>query len=116
MARKESPETKLVKAMLRRLEKRDDVFAWRNNTGATKIGDRFTRFGVKGGSDILVIVGPYGRFCAVEVKVGRGKATEDQQEFIDKVVAQGGVGGVAYSFEDMEKLIEEAKEEAPALF
>jgi hypothetical protein len=43
------------------------IFHWRNNTGVTRIGRRFIRFGYPGSSDWLGIC-PDGRFLAVECK------------------------------------------------
>ncbi|HPC81713.1 MAG TPA: hypothetical protein PL165_07660, partial [Methanofastidiosum sp.] len=37
-------------------------YAWRNNTGAMKIGHRFVRFGHKGIADIIGIIPKTGQF------------------------------------------------------
>ena len=47
--------------------KMKNIFCYRNNSGATKVGSRFIRFGYKGSSDIIGIL-PDGRFLAVECK------------------------------------------------
>jgi hypothetical protein len=39
-------------------------------------------------------------FLAIEVKGERGKATDAQRNFIDRVRADGGLAGVARSVED----------------
>ena len=41
-----------------------------------------------------------GRFAAIEVKVGRNRATEAQAAFLAAVKAAGGVAGVARSIDD----------------
>ena len=61
------------------------VFAWKNNTGSTVIGDRFVSFGKKGSPDILGVL-PNGRFLAVECKVGRDKVSDDQRQFLDRLI------------------------------
>ena len=113
--RKEGPETKLVRSMIDYLNKRGH-FAWRNNTGKRQIAGRWISFGFPGSGDIFVVVQPHGRFLSVEAKVGTGKATELQQEFIDRVRASGGVAGVARSLDELDKLVAEAAHETSSLF
>ena len=91
------PETKLVAACLRLLQLRG-IYAWRNNTGVArpqrKDGSRgFVRFGKKGSADILGVL-PGGRFIAVECKVGRNSTTPDQDDFLGRVRAAGGLAVV----------------------
>jgi hypothetical protein len=81
-------ETSLVKACLSLLEARG-VFAFRCNTGAAKIGNRFIRFGTPGCADILA-VGPQGRLWAIEVKVGRNPLSDDQRRFKANIERSGG--------------------------
>ena len=56
--------------------------------------------GTKGTSDILACA-PDGRFWAIEVKRKGGKATEHQLAFLERVRANGGVGLVAFSIDDV---------------
>jgi len=57
----------------------------------------------KGVSDIIGIY--KGRFLAIEVKTPKGKVTEAQRAFIDRVNKEGGIAFVARSVEDViEKL------------
>ena len=44
----------------------------------------------KGSSDIFIVLPPNGRFLAMEVKFGDGKATSDQLAFGQDVVEAGG--------------------------
>jgi penicillin-binding protein-related factor A (putative recombinase) len=53
----------------------------------------------KGVSDIIGIFN--GRFLAIEVKTKRGKLSEQQQAFIDKVNIEGGIAFVARSVSDV---------------
>ena len=55
------------------------------------------------------IIGSFnGRLLAIEVKTRRGKTTKNQDEFIRKVNEAGGVGFVARSIDDVEKMLGEA--------
>ena len=65
---------------------------WRQNTGATTVGRRFIRFGVKGASDILAVLPPNGRMLAVECKRPKGgRLSEDQAAFLANVRDAGGI-------------------------
>jgi hypothetical protein len=54
-------------------------------------------------SDILAVY--CGRFCAFEVKRPKGKPTVGQSQFLDAVLAAGGVAAVVCSIEDVERVI-----------
>lgn len=85
------------------------VFAWRNNTGAIKIGKRFIRYGTPGSSDILGIM-PDGRFLAVECKREKGgRLSELQKAFLTAIKINGGVSIVARSVEELKKELEKVK-------
>ena len=85
---------------------------WRNNTGT--LLDRQGRpvqFGLcKGSSDLIglrtITIGPehvgqtMAVFAAVEVKSAKGRATPEQQAFIDTVQGMGGLAGIARSVDD----------------
>jgi hypothetical protein len=43
-----------------------------------------------------------GRFLAIEVKRPGGKATQEQQQFIDTINAAGGLAFVAHSIEEVQ--------------
>lgn len=80
------------------------IYAWRNNTGVTKIGDRIISFGHKGSSDIFCFHN--GRFVAIEVKSAGGKVTDHQEAFLDEVNKNAHcLGIVAYSKEDVIKAL-----------
>jgi len=77
------------------------IFHWRNNTGAFKIRRRFVRFGYPGSSDWLGICHD-GRFLAVECKAPKtGRLTEPQQNFLDCINRNGGVGIVVSSLDSL---------------
>lgn len=92
-------ETDLVRACLSYLNA-VGIPSWRMNTGATKIGDRFIRFGSKGLPDIIGIL-PGGRFLAIECKVKKRKPTVEQEAFIGLVNESGGLAIVARSVDDV---------------
>ena len=97
-------ERDLIRDVLTMLQQRG-IFAWRNNTGAVKQSSRFIRFGVKGSADIIGILPPEGKFLAIECKGKRGKPTEEQLAFIEQIKTNGGVAGVCWTLEDVERLL-----------
>lgn len=88
-----------------------DVRLWRNNTGALRDArGRQVRYGLAVGSaDLIGVVGPHGRFVAIEVKSAGGSVTGDQSLWLETVRRMGGVAGVARSVEEALALIEEAR-------
>lgn len=87
----------------------------RVNSGTVLIpkpgGGRYAFRGAdKGTSDIVGML-PDARFFAFETKrVKGGRTTDEQQEFIDRVIAGGGVGGVVKGIEDVERILKEDPE------
>lgn len=85
------------------------VFMWRNNSGAYKpeASGRFIRFGYPGSADILGLMPANsnrpGVFLAVECKSAKGKLSEHQQRFGQKVTESGGIYLVARSVDDLER-------------
>jgi hypothetical protein len=82
-----------------------NIFHWRNNTGVTRIGKRFVRFGYPGSADWLGICHD-GRFLAVECKRPReGRLTAKQRDFLECIRRYGGVALVVTGGVDLlEKL------------
>lgn len=101
-------ETQLVRACLDYLAARG-IYAWRNSTGATKIGERFLRFGKVGSADILALIPPTGRLAAIECKNGRGKTTPAQEAFLEAIRANGGLAVVVRSVDDLHDVIGDVK-------
>lgn len=87
---------------------------WRNNTAGAWIGRIVHRlgsqvtladahmitFGLCVGSSDIIGIAPDGRFLAVEVKTATGRATPEQQKFIEHVRSRGGIAGIARSPSD----------------
>ena len=81
------------------------ILAWRNQSGIIILGDnkkRAIRMGTKGVSDIVGCL-PDGRILCIEVKTEKGKVSDAQQDFIDKINKAIGLAFVARSIEDCEK-------------
>lgn len=64
---------------------------------------RLIEFGLRKGSADIIGWMSDGRFLAVEVKTTKGRRSEDQIKFIDRVNAAGGVGFFATSAEEAVK-------------
>jgi Holliday junction resolvase len=77
--------------------------------GCVVIPQPGTAFGLAGRPDLLVVVPPYGRALAVEVKSPGGRLTPKQQVMLEQIKAAGGVTVVAYSLDDVQKALEEAR-------
>jgi hypothetical protein len=85
-----------------------NIFHWRNNTGVTRIGNRFIRFGYPGSADWLGICHD-GRFLAVECKRPRdGRLTAKQRAFLGRIRRDGGVAMVVTGIDDLLKKLKEA--------
>lgn len=76
------------------------AWAQRMNSGATRIGRRFVRFGWPGCPDVLGQLRD-GRLLGIEVKGPRGRLRPEQAVFLDQVRAAGGVGFVARNARDV---------------
>jgi hypothetical protein len=88
---------------------RHEICHWRNNTGAFKTErGGFVRAGHVGSSDFLGIC-PDGRFLAVECKRPlKGVLSVSQEEFLDCINRNGGVGIVVDSVDSLEKQLKDA--------
>lgn len=75
--------------------------------------DRRSTFGTGlgvGVSDLICVVPPYGRFCAIEVKRPEtGRTSEEQVRWMAVVRRYGGVAGVATSVDEAFALIRIAR-------
>lgn len=80
------------------------VMAWRCNTGAIKLGNRYVRFGKKGMADILGIL-PNGKLLAIECKRPGGRMTLEQEQFINDIKENNGVAFMADSLDTVMRLI-----------
>ena len=110
-------ETALVKSVLQLLALRK-IFAWKNATTgvydpAKKLFRKFT--GLRGVSDVIGVLPakgrdspmPFGagRFLAIEAKVGRNVCTPEQNDFLNRINAMGGLGIVVSSLDQLEAIL-----------
>ena len=72
-----------------------------------RISDMFT----KGYSDLFLCV--RGVFVVAELKDDEGEATPHQEEFIEDIIATGGIGAVCRTVKEVVDLVEEAKRRVP---
>lgn len=84
-----------------------NTFAFRMNTGATKVGDRFVSFGLKGQPDIFAIIS--GRFVGIEVKAAKGRQSEAQKNWEENCTQAGGLYVLARSVEDVQNFLKAAQ-------
>ncbi len=82
------------------------ILCWRINTTGVPIHGPDGIVGMRPGpnrgvSDIIGCQRVTGRFIAIEVKRPGGKATPEQQEFLDSVTRAGGIAFVATSVDDV---------------
>ena len=73
------------------------LVAHKEAASVTLVKARMIQAGLcKGGADIIGIA-PDGRFIGIEVKASRGRATQEQLNFIAQVRNAGGIAGIARS-------------------
>ena len=72
----------------------------RMNSGATKVGKRFIRFGWPGFPDVLGQLKD-GRLLGVEVKSATGRLRTEQAVFLERIRGAGGVAFVARDLRDV---------------
>lgn len=80
------------------------VFKVNNGGVYIKSRDCYMKSPMKGVSDIIGLTNK-GRFLAIEVKMPKKKPSIEQVDFIERVKAKGGIGLVAWSLEDIIKII-----------
>lgn len=97
-------EHELQNKILHWLNMHPEFFAWRNQSQGTFRDGRWLRkvgFDIKGVSDILGIQRSSGRLIAIEVKSEKGRATKEQQAFVNKINACGGMAIITNNFEEV---------------
>ena len=77
----------------------------RDGTTITLSGSRMIQVGLCVGSSDIIGITSTGRFIAIEVKTEKGKTSAAQQLFIDAIIRNGGIAGVARSVEDAVQLV-----------
>jgi hypothetical protein len=104
-------EAQILHAIRLDLGREPDLVLWRLGNGVVRMPDgRTIRLGlVPGASDLIGIVGPSGRWLALEVKTATGRLSQEQARFIALVRRHGGVAEVVRSVEEARAALEEAR-------
>lgn len=104
------PEAAALVEVLKALKAHPAV-AWceRMNSGASRMGARFVRFGFKGCPDVLGQLRD-GRLLGVEVKGPSGRLRPEQAFFLERVRGAGGVAFMARDLRDVLRELDRAKE------
>lgn len=96
-----TPERTILHDIRLALGRVPDLVLWRNTTGVARHYDRTQRFGLcVGSADIVGILGPTGRFIALEVKTETGRVAHAQSQFLNVVRSRGGFAAVVRSVDD----------------
>ena len=74
--------------MLVAFERRKSLVYIKNNSGATKVENSFIRFGKSGSADFLVFLNG-GHTLHMEVKTAKGKQTQNQIDYQERVESLG---------------------------
>lgn len=103
-------EAMLIRACMEYLTLRG-FLVLRNNSGLIVLKEenrtRAVRMGMRGASDIIAC-SPEGRFVAVECKSKKGKLTEAQREFLERVRSTGGIALVVRSVDELVSFFEKS--------
>ncbi len=107
-AKQKAPERQVMEAV-REWARARGITLFRNNCGQYEAAPgRWVRFGLTVGSSDLIGFRTHNgvaQFVAIECKAPGKNATPEQQEFIDRVLAAGGIAGVARCVGDLEILL-----------
>lgn len=99
------PQQQITREILRYLASKS-IFHYRQKSGAVSSGQGgFHRFGTVGSPDIVCVI--KGRYMGIEIKAPKGKQTEHEKEFQNKLEQAGGMYILAYSLDDVIKSLEE---------
>ena len=93
-------EHEIQNAILRYLSTRDDLRAWRQNTGVAEIDGRRVAFGVPGAADISGVLAG-GRRLEIECKSAVGRQSNRQKAYEKMINRFGGLYVLARSVDDV---------------
>lgn len=79
---------------------------WRTNTGASRIGRRFVRFGIKGSPDFQGWIFKDGRRMTIEAKSDTGTENPNQRAYAKLALATGVLHGVVRSYAECVELFD----------
>lgn len=106
-------ESEILRAIRLELGSDADLTLWRENVGALPdVTGRLVRYGMApGAADLVGLLGPAGRFLALEVKVPGMRPRAEQLEWGAIVQRRGGVYAVVHSVEEAQAVIYDARGE-----
>lgn len=93
-------EKEIQEEIKRMINESGQGFVYRQNTGCTKIGNRWVSFGKKGAADLTGLL-QGGRRLEVEVKRPKEKQSPEQMEFQSQIETFGGLYLVVHSPEEL---------------
>ena len=113
MSRPPHPHTALVAAIRLALGREPDLVLWPLKQGVASAREGHMRwYGlVKGASDILGVLGPRGRFVALEAKTGNAVPTPEQRRFLAAITRHGGIAAVVRSVDEARSVLDAARRE-----
>ena len=99
-------ESRIKNDVLRHFGTRDEIRIWNNPSGMGRAmnDDHPIRFGLKGSSDIIGIIGAEplrGKWLAIETKTEVGRQSKEQINFMNMIRAMGGIYIIARSVHDV---------------
>jgi len=97
----DSSEATVLTEVLKALRAHPEVI-WceRMNSGVTRMGSRYIRFGWRGCPDVLGQL-KGGRLLGVEVKSRTGHLSKEQLDFLEQIRSGGGVAFIARGIQDV---------------
>ena len=99
-------EAEVLVAVLKRLNKYGNIWAWRRGVGAHQVGGRWVRYGQPGQADIEgIITAEAGVHLEVEVKAPGKKPTPKQLAWLAACASSGAVALWVDSVEMLEDLL-----------
>lgn len=101
------PEKAIQKRILDWLG-RTGLLHWRQNSGWAFAGKRMIRLGPEGLPDVIVIIGPHGKFLGLEIKSATGQLRPSQEEFCEKATKAGAMYRVVRSLEQAQDAVAQA--------
>ena len=109
--KKEPTEKEIENSILAYLQTQKGFF-WKNQSVGVWDNVRKTyrkpnnRFHIIGTADVLGCL-PGGKFIALEVKTKRGRATQNQKDFLQRISVLGGKAAIVKSIDDVKAVLEE---------
>ena len=101
---KKGPEGRLQKEVLEYMETTGLMY-WRQNSGTMFVAGRCIKLGVKGSPDIVALHPKTGQYVGIELKAFKGKLTDDQEDFCERLRKTGAQYHVARSLDEVKTIV-----------